>query len=87
MSSGEGGSYCRGNRSKFGADNESEVDFGVNSSIQIAVTVCVNSSIQIAATAVGQEPIAMNVCGGTNSWQSCKFNVNSIIINHNGIAS
>ena len=24
--------------------------------------------------------------GGTNSWQSCKFNVNSVTINYNGIA-
>ena len=74
MSSGEGGSYCRGNRSKFGADNESEVDFGVN------------SSIPVTAAAVVQEPVAMNVYGGTNSWQSCNFNVNSVTINHNGIA-
>ena len=28
----------------------------------------------------------MNVSGGTNSWQSCNFNVNSVTIHHNDLA-
>ena len=68
---GDGASYGRGTWSTFWADDESEIECGVN------------SSILIAATADVHEPVAMNVSGGTNSWQACNFNVNSVTINHN----
>ena len=57
MYNGDGGSHGRGTCSKLRADVESEVECGVK------------SSIPIAATAVVHEPVAMNVSGGTNSWQ------------------
>jgi hypothetical protein len=70
MSNGDGGSYGRGTCSKFGSENKSHIKCGVN------------SSIPIAGADVVHKPIAMNVSGGTNSWQSCNFNVNSVTNNH-----